>query len=62
MKKSAVVTISFACLASSSAFAQGKTRNEVYQELIKAQQNDPSVVIEPYIGISIRSIHCRSRV
>nr|WP_236674100.1 DUF4148 domain-containing protein [Paraburkholderia hospita] len=57
-----MVAFLIACLASSSAFAQGKTRNEVYQELIKAQQNDLSVVTEPYIGISIRSMHCRSRV
>ena len=39
MHKLSVVAISLAVLASSSAFAQGKTRAEVYQELIEAQQN-----------------------
>ena len=39
MNKLSVVAISLAVLASSSAFAQGKTRAEVYQELIEAQQN-----------------------
>jgi hypothetical protein len=39
MKKSAMVAISLVVLASSSAFAQGKTRAEIYQELIEAQQN-----------------------
>jgi hypothetical protein len=39
MRKSAMVAISLVVLASSSAFAQGKTRAEIYQELIEAQQN-----------------------
>ena len=40
MKKLSLVALSFVVLAaSSSAFAQGKTRAEVYQELIEAQQN-----------------------
>ena len=39
MKKLAIAAISLALLTSSSAFAQGKTRAEVYQELIEAQQN-----------------------
>jgi hypothetical protein len=40
MKKLAFAALSVAVLAmSSSAFAEGKTRAEVYQELIDAQQN-----------------------
>jgi Domain of unknown function (DUF4148) len=39
MKKVTMIAISLAVLASSSAFAQGKTRAEVYQELIEAQQS-----------------------
>ncbi|RKT21617.1 uncharacterized protein DUF4148 [Paraburkholderia sp. RAU2J] len=40
MKKLAFAALSVVVLAaSSSAFAQGKTRAEVYQELIEAQQN-----------------------
>ena len=40
MKKLAFAALSVVFLAaSSSAFAQGKTRAEVYQELIEAQQN-----------------------
>jgi Domain of unknown function (DUF4148) len=40
MKKIAFAAVSVVVLAaSSSAFAQGKTRAEVYQELIEAQQN-----------------------
>jgi hypothetical protein len=40
MKKIAFAALSVVVLAaSSSAFAQGKTRAEVYQELIEAQQN-----------------------
>ncbi|NML30022.1 DUF4148 domain-containing protein [Paraburkholderia antibiotica] len=40
MKKLSLAALSFAVLAaSSSAFAQGKTRAQVYQELIEAQQN-----------------------
>jgi hypothetical protein len=39
MIRFAVVAVSLAALASSNAFAEGKTRAEVYQELIEAQQN-----------------------
>ncbi|SMG58899.1 DUF4148 domain-containing protein [Paraburkholderia susongensis] len=40
MKKLSFAALSFVVLAaSSSAFAQGKTRAQVYQELIEAQQN-----------------------
>ncbi len=39
MIKFAVVAVSLAALASSNAFAEGKTRAQVYQELIEAQQN-----------------------
>ena len=40
MKKIAFAALSVVVFAaSSSAFAQGKTRAEVYQELIEAQQN-----------------------
>ena len=39
MKKLAITALSLAVLTSSGAFAQGKTRAEVYQELIEAQQN-----------------------
>jgi len=39
MKKIAFAVLSVAVLASSSAFAEGKTRAQVYQELIEAQQN-----------------------
>jgi hypothetical protein len=46
MKKFAMVAISLALLASSGAFAQDKTRAEVYQELIEAQQNGLNYVTE----------------
>jgi Domain of unknown function (DUF4148) len=46
MKKSAMVAISLVVLASSSAFAQGKTRAEVYQELIEAQRNGLNYITE----------------
>ncbi|MFL9894567.1 DUF4148 domain-containing protein [Paraburkholderia sp. RL17-383-BIF-A] len=47
MKKIAFVALSVAVLAaSSSAFAQGKTRAEVYQELIEAQQNGLNYVTD----------------
>ncbi|NPT59665.1 DUF4148 domain-containing protein [Paraburkholderia elongata] len=40
MKKIAFAALSIVVLAaSSSAFAEGKTRAQVYQELIEAQQN-----------------------
>jgi hypothetical protein len=46
MKKLVMVTLSLAVLGSSSAFAQGKTRAEVYQELIEAQQNGLNFVTD----------------
>jgi len=46
MKKYAMIAISVFVLASSSAFAQGKTRAEVYQELIEAQQNGLNYITE----------------
>ncbi|WP_367619810.1 DUF4148 domain-containing protein [Caballeronia sp. SEWSISQ10-4 2] len=39
MKKFSMIAISLADFTSSSAFAQGKTRAEVDQELIEPQQN-----------------------
>jgi hypothetical protein len=39
MKKIAFAVLSVAVFASSSAFAEGKTRAQVYQELIEAQHN-----------------------
>jgi hypothetical protein len=39
MKKLAITAMSLDVLTSSGAFAQGKTRAEVYQELIDAQEN-----------------------
>jgi hypothetical protein len=47
MKKLAFAALSVAVLAaSSSAFAQGKTRAEVYQELIQAEQNGLNYVTD----------------
>ncbi|MGF6753399.1 hypothetical protein P3T16_000786 [Paraburkholderia sp. GAS42] len=46
MKKLAMMSLSLALLASSSAFAEGKTRAEVYQELIEAQQNGLAFVTD----------------
>jgi hypothetical protein len=46
MKKLAFAALSLAVFASSSAFAQGKTRAEVYQELIEAQQNGLNYVTD----------------
>lgn len=46
MKKLVMVSLSLALLASSSAFAEGKTRAEVYQELIEAQQNGLAFVTD----------------
>lgn len=47
MKKIAFAALSIAVIAaSSSAFAQGKTRAEVYQELIEAQQNGLNYVTD----------------
>ncbi|MGN6315805.1 DUF4148 domain-containing protein [Trinickia sp.] len=39
MKKFAFVAMSIAAVISSNAFAQAKTRAQVYQELIEARQN-----------------------
>jgi hypothetical protein len=38
--------VCLAVLASSSAFAQGKTRAEVYQELVEAQHNGLNYVTD----------------
>jgi hypothetical protein len=46
MKKLAITAISLAVLTSSGAFAQSKTRAEVYQELIEAQQNGLNYVTD----------------
>ncbi|MGE8490128.1 MAG: DUF4148 domain-containing protein [Paraburkholderia nemoris] len=47
MKKIAFAALSVVVLAaSSSAFAQGKTRAEVYQELIQAEQNGLNYVTD----------------
>ena len=46
MKKFAMVAISLAALTSSGAFAQAKTRADVYQELIDAQQNGLNYVTD----------------
>ena len=47
MKKIAFAALSVVVLAaSSSAFAQGKTRAQVYQELIEAQQNGLNYVTD----------------
>ena len=46
MHKISVVAIFLAVLASSSAFAQSKTRADVYQELIEAQQNGLNYVTD----------------
>lgn len=47
MKKIAFAALSVVVLAaSSSAFAQGKTRAQVYQELIEAEQNGLNYVTD----------------
>ncbi|NPT46431.1 DUF4148 domain-containing protein [Paraburkholderia sp. 1N] len=46
MKKIAIAAISLVALMSSGAFAQSKTRAEVYQELIEAQQNGLNYVTD----------------
>jgi Domain of unknown function (DUF4148) len=46
MKKIAFAVLSVAILASSSAFAEGKTRAQVYRELIEAQQNGLNYVTD----------------
>ena len=53
MKKIAMLTLSLVVLASSNAFAQEKTRAQVYQELVKAEQNGSNLVTnESYPDIS----------
>ncbi len=44
MKMLALLAVAVAALGSTNVFAQGKTRAEVYQELIEAQQNGLSFV------------------
>jgi hypothetical protein len=46
MKTTVAILLSLASLASSSAFAQSKTRAEVYQELIQAQQDGRDFVTD----------------
>lgn len=46
MKKLAITAISLVVLTSSGAFAQSKTRAEVYQELIEAQQHGLNYVTD----------------
>ena len=46
MRQSIVIILSLAALATSNAFAQGKTRAEVYQELIEAQRNGLNFVTD----------------
>jgi hypothetical protein len=46
MKMFAKAVVCLAVLASSSVFAQGKTRAEVYQELVEAQHNGLNFVTD----------------
>lgn len=46
MKKLAIAAMSLVVLMSSGAFAQSKTRAEVYQELIEARQNGLNYVTD----------------
>jgi len=46
MKILAITVVSLSVLTSSSAFAQSKTRAQVYQELIEAQQNGLNYVTD----------------
>jgi len=46
MKKFSMIAISLADFTSSSAFAQGKTRAEVTQEMIEPQQNSLNHITE----------------
>jgi hypothetical protein len=46
MKKLALFVVAFAVLGSTNVFAQGKTRAEVYQELVEAQQNGLNFVTD----------------
>jgi Domain of unknown function (DUF4148) len=39
MKTLAITALCFGVIASTSVFAQGKTRAEVYQELVEARKN-----------------------
>jgi len=53
MKKIGLLTLSLALLVSSSAFAQEKTRAEVHQELVQAEQNGSGLVTdESYPDVS----------
>jgi len=55
MKTTVAILLSLASLASSSAFAQSKTRAEVYQELIQAQQDGRDLSPTPRTPMSTRS-------
>ena len=46
MKKLSLFVIAFAVVGSTNVLAQGKTRAEVYQELIEAQQNGLNFVTD----------------
>ncbi|MBP0592791.1 DUF4148 domain-containing protein [Paraburkholderia sp. LEh10] len=46
MKMLALLAVSVAALGSTNVFAQGKTRAQVYQELIEAQQNGLNFVTD----------------
>ena len=46
MKMLALLAVSVAVLGSTNVFAQGKTRAQVYQELIEAQQNGLNFVTD----------------
>ena len=46
MKKLALFAVSLAVLGSTNVFAQGKTRAQVYQELIEAKQDGLDYVTE----------------
>jgi hypothetical protein len=46
MKMLALLAVSVAVLGSTNAFAQGKTRAQVYQELVEAQQNGLNFVTD----------------
>jgi hypothetical protein len=53
MKKFSMIAISLADFTSSSAFAQGKTRAEVNQEMIEPQQNSLNEITEiSYPGVN----------
>jgi Domain of unknown function (DUF4148) len=46
MKKFSMFGLSLVVLASSNVFAEGKTRAEVYQELVEAQQNGSAYITD----------------